>query len=294
MRFLPVAVLLVSLPAVARAQDEEGCDDVPSRRPLVVTPTPGGVGATLEAPVRVRYSPGYFDDPTVRIPPEESLYLWRCEDGDSACESGDPVSGGVEVIGDELVFRPVAPFEPDTLYGGIARGVDGDIPFTFRTGRFFDMGPPEFGGILKVGSDWVEHECDAPEGGYRIDVKVDRAVDDGPGGDIEYFLYLTRGPEVEAPQLRARQRNFSGEDGIPMAFVLEPSEAVSPICIAVHAVDGVGNVAESDPHCFDPIEGNFFEPLCAVSAPGTASGARWALLGILPIGLLIARRRRTC
>jgi hypothetical protein len=95
--------------------------------------------------------------------------------------------------------------------------------------------------------------------------------------------------------LRARTRNFT-TDLITMAFVLEPSEAVEPICVAIQAVDGVGRVDnDGEPRCFDPIQGNFFEPLCTVGSFGAsraASGA-WGSAGVLVgFALVLAGRRR--
>ncbi len=286
-----IAALASFSPRALAQTDDLECDDVPSRRPVYVTPAHMAVGATLGAPVRVRYTDGYFEDPTVGMSPEESIFLWRCAADDFLCTAGEPLSGTVQVIGNELIFRADAPFEPNTRYGGVALGADGDgLEFVFTTGTSFDSEAPSFTGIRSLASDRVGPSCEAPEGGYRIDVKVEPATDDGPGGDVEYLLYLTRGPEVEAPQLRSRQRNFSGEE-IPMAFVIDPSEAVSPICVAVHAVDGVGRVTESPAECFDPIQGNFFEPLCSVSAAGAARSP-WALPVVLACSVLCLIRVR--
>ena len=73
-----------------------------------------------------------------------------------------------------------------------------------------------------------------------------------------------------------------------MAFVLSPEEAVSPGCVVVHAVDGVGNVDDDmEPECFEPVQGNFFEPLCSASR---VEGRHWLSWGLL--ALVLRRRRR--
>ncbi len=70
-----------------------------------------------------------------------------------------------------------------------------------------------------------------------------------------------------------------------MAFVLEADEILGPMCVVVHAVDGVGNVDDdAEPQCFEPIMGSFFE---SCSASGS-SGAIWPVL----FALVALRRRR--
>lgn len=283
------AALSAITPAGVEAQDP--CPDDSGRGPLEVTPASGGANVTLGAPVRVRYSAGYFDDPSIRADPLFAISVARCED--AGCATSTPIGGRVQVVADVLFFQPDDPFEPRAVYSGIARGVDFPLEFNFRTGASFDSGPPVMGEIAELGSARAEPSCDLPDGGYRIDVSFPPARDDGPEGDIEYLLFLTRGPDVDAPQLRARQRNFA-TDLITMAFTVDPAEAVSPICVAVHAVDGVGNIDDDgQAPCFDPIQGNFFEPLCGVASPGARGRFPYcaALLGAL--FLLVRRRRRT-
>jgi hypothetical protein len=204
------------------------------------------------------------------------------------------VPGAISVIGDVLVFVPDTVFEPRTRYEGTAFGFDSDFDFRFTTGSVFDAAPPTFDALTSMSSSRIEEaSCDAPDGGYRIDVSFPAASDDGPPGDIEYFLFLTRGPSVEAPLLKKRARNQTPGEVI-MAFVLDPSEASSPICVSVLAVDGVGNVSGGDDViCDDPIEGSFFEPLCSVSSVGVRPSAPpWlALSAIVAIGVARLGRR---
>lgn len=291
-RGLVALVLAAVWPLAASAQDEEPCDDTTGRGPLEVTPAAGASAVTLGAQMRIRYSAGYFEDPAIGADPATAFSLVECLD-ETSCPDGALVPGTVQLVGDVLIFTPAAPLRPRTLYEGTASGVDFPLTFTFRTAGegVFDRSPPTMGALLDVSSQEVDPSCAAPEGGYRIDVVIEPATDDGPPGDIEYLLYLTRGPMVEAPQLRGRQRNFAAER-IPMAFVLEASEAVSPICVTVYAVDGVGNIDDdTEPFCFDPIQGNFFEPICA-AAPSSRPAPWAALLLGAPLLLLVARRRR--
>ena len=287
------SLLLLAAPASVSAQPEEGpCGESTGRGPLLITPSDGGRSVTLGAQIRVQYSEGYFEDPAIAADPATAVTLVRCPLEADTCEDGVPVTGSAQAVGDVLVFTPDAPFESRTDYQGVAVGVDFNLPFTFHTGALFDTSPPTMGTIQDVRSEAVDPSCSAPDGGYRIDTVFTPAEDDGPPGDIEYLYYLTRGPLVEAPELRDRLRNFAATDTITMSFVLEPSEAVSPVCVTVYAIDGVGNIDDdTEPFCFDPIQGNFFEPACA-AAPSERN-APFALLFIaLPVALLWLRRRR--
>ncbi len=272
----------------AQAQDAgvTGCDEVLTRGPLEVTPATNATGVTLDAPVKVRFSPGYFELPGVD--PASLIELRRCGELSAVeCETlGEPVAGEVQVIGDRtLYFVPAHDLSPRELYAGVVRGIDQDLGIAFRTGFSADVGPPQLGTVDTPTTAQVGPSCEAPAGGYRVDVSFEPATDDGSAGSIEYLLYLTRGGGLEAPELRRRARNFS-TGLVTMAFVLSPEEAASPVCIVVHAVDGVGNVdADMEPRCFEPITGDYFEPACNAGAAGSGG---W--LGLL--GVLLFRRRR--
>lgn len=262
------------------------CDEIVTRGPLAVTPATGASLVTVDAYVRVEFSEGYFG---LGIEPEDAIDLRFC-DGLSVveCETvGEPVAGTVQVVGDTLFFLPARNFMGGAQYAGIARGIDLDLGIAFRTSTTVDTGPPVMSDVDSPTTARVDASCEAPEGGYRVDVSFPPAQDDGSPGSIEYLLYFTRGADLEAPELRRRARNFSTEL-VTMAFVLSPEEAVSPGCVVVHAVDGVGNVDDDmEPQCFEPVQGNFFEPLCSAS---TIEGRSW--LGWSLLVLVLLRRRR--
>ena len=255
--------VVVATPLPSLAQDPPDCVVPAGRGPLEATPAVGAFGVTLAAPVRVRYSPGYFDDPAIAPDPPALLALGRCLD--PTCAALEPVAGRVQVVADTLYLSPAEPFVANARYAGVAHGIDFDLPVGFTAGTSLDLSPPVLDDIVEVTSLPVGPSCDAPEGGYRVGVSFEPARDDGPPGDIEYFLYLSRGRELEAPELRDRVRNFA-TDLVTMAFILQPSEATSPVCVVVHATDGVGNIDDDGKRrCFDPVQGNFFEPLCGVA-----------------------------
>ena len=285
-------VLAVAPASVSAQPEEEPCDDTTGRGPLLVTPSDSARAVTLGAQIRVQYSAGYFEDPSIGADPATAITLVRCPPEADTCADGVPVTGSAQAVGDVLVFTPDEAFESRTDYQGVAVGVDFNLPFTFQTGAGFDTSPPTMGTIRDVRSEAVDTSCSAPEGGYRIDTVFTPATDDGPPGDIEYLYYLTRGPLVEAPELRDRLRNFAATDTITMSFVLEPREAVSPVCVTVYAIDGVGNIDDdTEPFCFDPIQGNFFEPACAAAPSDRRAPLGLVLIGA-PVALLFFRRRR--
>lgn len=290
LRHLGTTAALIVLGSAQGALAQDDCEDPVAPGPVEFTPAPGGPGGVmLNAPVKVRYTDGFFEGAGSGIDPETALFVYVCDEP-VLCADGLEVTGDVTLVGDVLVFQPDGLWEPRTSYGVVATGIGAFAEFSFETGTEVDTQPPQLGG-MSVGSSRVGESCEAPDGGYRIDVQVQPATDDGPRIDIEYLVYLTRGPEVEAPELRARARQAT--DVIPMAFILEASEAVSPICVTVHAVDGVGNVDDdTEPTCFDPIQGNFFEPLCSASAISSSHAGAWPV----PVALLAlafaARRRR--
>jgi hypothetical protein len=274
------AALALLLAAAPRALAQDGCDDPIQRGPQDITPAVGAAGVTLGAPIRVRYPEGYFEDPAIGADPLTMLDV-MLED--------TPWPGAIQVIGDTLVYIPSMPYEAGTEYSGVARGVDNDLEFRFRTGSTFDSGGPTIGAITAVNASRIEDAtCELPEGGYRLDVELAPATDDGAPGDLEYFLFLTRGPEVDEPMLLTSQRNTP--EMVVMAAPVPASAIAGPICIAVVVVDGVGETAETPPHCDDPVKGNFFAPLCSASAAGRPAPGS-ALVLLLP-GLLALRARR--
>lgn len=262
---MALAVLVPSALYGSSTTHAQDCD-LESREPFAVTPASGAGGVTLDAFIKVEYTPCYFD--TTGDDPEVLFRLTN---------AGVPVAGSVQRYEDTVIFVPTELLEPSTFYEGTALGVTSDLAFSFFTGNRADTGPPVLGPIEPVTTAQLE------DGGLRVEVAFAPAVDDGPPGSIEYLLYLSRAEGLAAPELRATARSFVTEL-ITMAFVLEPGEVLGPMCIVVHAVDGVGNVDDDgEPQCFEPIMGSFFESCSASGSPA----ALWPTLLVL-----IALRRR--
>jgi len=246
-------------------------------------PADGAAAVTLDAVVRVDYTPDFFEeagrDPAVFL----EVY------SDAASEQ---LAGEYQVVGgDTVFFVPDTLLDPESRYRGIARGIDGDLEFAFRTGRTLDEAAPTVQPIARVDATRVESGCEAPEGGYRIDVHFPPAVDDGPAGSIEYLLYLSRFASQGAPNIRARARGYSTQL-ITMAFVLSLEDAAEPICVEVVAVDGVGRVSDvGETTCLDPLSGSFFAGLCSVSVSPHGNPASLAVVAFVACLTLLRRRR---
>lgn len=244
-------------------------------------PASGATDVPLNAFIRVLYPRCYFS--LTGQDPLTSLEL---------TVDGTPVPGTMQQGDDQTVFFvPQGLLDNGRRYDVIARDFEGDFAFSFTTGFSVDSSPPEFPEprLTVTSSRIPEDSIDLPEGGYRVDVSFDPAVDDGAAASIEYLLYLTRGNEdLEAPQLRSRARNFT-TGLITMAFVITNEEAEQPLCVEVHAIDGVGRMSEDRPsECFEPIMGSFFEG-CSVSAPGGGEGG---VLWVFAVCAWLGGRRR--
>ncbi|MFW5876884.1 MAG: hypothetical protein ACOCXM_09115 [Myxococcota bacterium] len=266
-------------PGVARAQVDALCDGRPEPGPCAVTPLPGTPeDVTLDAPIRIRYTPGFFDTFA------ETSTAVEVFDA-----TGQPVSGSTEVAAsDLLLFRPDGGWQPDTRYDGRVFGEGGEIAFGFQTGDELDQRPPVMGPILSAEPAEDSEVPGLGPGSVRIDVTFEGATDDGPQGSVEYQVYVTRGADLAAPELRLRVRHQSAP--LVAAVGLTGEETGSTVCIAIVAIDGVGKIDVSEERCFDPITGHFFEPLCSVvphPRPNDVLGLLWPMA----LGLFWLRRR---
>ncbi|MCB9633073.1 MAG: hypothetical protein H6721_13210 [Sandaracinus sp.] len=274
----------------AVAQDAGvGCDEPPFRGPVEVTPASGASNVTVDAYVKVLYGEGTLGP---EIDPSGLIELRLCNPGDvlNCDRTGELVPGRAEIVGDRwLFFVPDGDLPASSDFAGIARGAEADLDFNFRTGMRRDTESPSLGPIDTPTTQRVDRPCEGGRG-FRVDVRFDPAIDDGPPGSVEYLLYLTRGPSVRAPELRARVRNLATAE-TTMAFVLSDDEAVAPVCIVVHAVDGLGNAdTDMEPVCFEPVQGTYFES-CSVSAAGTGGSTSFAFV-VVGLAAWTTRRRR--
>lgn len=298
MRVALLVFACLSLAGAARAQD---CDDEVVRGPVEVTPSVGAQAVTLDAPVIVLYSAGYFGpEGGPGDPPETLIRVGVCP-LDTGCgvpcdldAEASPVPGTVQVIGDRLFFQPDDLLDERRQYVGSAGGLDGALDFRFCAGRALDARPPAPPQFVEATPDVSGESCALPDGGRRIGLRYRPSTDDGPLGSIEYLLFLTRGAGVDEPQLRDRFRNTSTDEAL-LRLLLTQEESAEPVCVRVLAVDGVGSISEPTPEeCVDPLTAAAFQPLCAVD-PGAARHGRGSLLlaaAALAIGLRVVRRSR--
>ncbi len=284
--FASLVALALAWPARLAAQCEE-----PALGPVDALPAVGAPGVTTDAWVRVRYTSGYFEPGGPGGDPASLFGLFRCGVCGDTCDSGDPVAGHVEVYGDDLFFVPAAPLDPRAQYGGEAAGLETSLSLRFCTGAGPDRSPPSFGQDLRVSSEEVGPGCELPDGGFRVGVFAGAATDDGPGGSLEYFLFLTRADGLTAPLLVDRVRNFSAGE-ITLRLFLDGSQAASPVCVRLGVVDGVGNVTMSDAEeCFDPVMEVAFQG-CSVSRGRRSEMPTGAMLAVLGLSFGLARRAR--
>ncbi len=275
----------LSIPAAA--QDDEICEPEQTTGPVESFPSVGAMQVTRAAPVRVRYS-SHYTNAVLQASALEGFQITR--EGDTV-----PVAGSASFVGLTLFFEPTSHWEPDTTYQGIATGFERDLTLQFTTGDRLDETAPVLLGELVLSAFQTAETCEAPNGGVRIDATFDPAVDDGPPGDIEYQMYLTHGPTVEAPELRGRTRNTPAAS-VVLAMVLTDAEARSTICAEVLALDGVGRSSHPLQACIDPLVGNYFQPLCSIKSGKQPSraGAPWKGLWplLLVLAMLLVQRRR--
>jgi MYXO-CTERM domain-containing protein len=232
------------------------------------------------APIKVRLTDGFLQD----------LGLEGVLVSASHAATGEPTPGALMEAGPDLVFfTPDAPWDALTQYDvRVQAGLD-EIDLCFDTSAIFDTEPPRLGRILEVTPRPDSVAADLEEGALRVDVEFEAATDDGPLGSLEYFIYLTRGWGVDAPMLLWRARHQT--EVVAAGLALPAEQTVAPACLVVVAMDGVGHTDATDPRCFEPLQGNFFEPLCSVGSMGGAGGAA-GMVGPLAVALIVARRRR--
>ena len=278
---------------VASAQEEEEPIECPSTEigPLDYTPASQAAGVTLDAYLRVRYSEGYFDG----VPDAGDFIRLHRDTNDlpGFVDLGEEVPGAGQLVGDDLYFVPDELLDPDTEYAIVAESFELEpILSDFHTGLTVDTRPPSIFSIDPPTTERVGPACGRGEG-YRVDLVVRGVSDDGPPSSVELLVYLARQEGLESPELVLRARG-TGNDEIPLGFVLTDDRANDPACVVIHAVDGVGRVDDSqEPVCFEPIQGAFFNGICSAAylgggSPGAGGTLMWSLLAVA----VVARRRR--
>lgn len=294
LRVLAVAPLVLCALPIASPVAAQGEIECPTGEvgPLDFTPASRAENVTLDAYVRVRYSPDYFLDV-----PDAGTFVRLHEDlddDDGFVELGPEVPGEGQLVGDDVYFVPDELLEPDRQYAIVAESFELEpIVIDFRTGGSVDMRAPSIGSVGSPTTESVDETC-GRGAGYRVDLVVRDVRDDGPASSVELLVYLARQEGLEAPELVLRARG-TGAAELPLGFVLTDERASDPACVVVHAVDGVGKVDDSmEPVCFEPIQGAFFEGLCAANrVAGAPSGGRTGSVALLALALLVVSRRRS-
>ncbi|MFO0713651.1 MAG: hypothetical protein U0353_27610 [Sandaracinus sp.] len=289
-RLGPASVLIAALAMLAASPVRAQCEE-PAWGPLEVTPALRAPAVTTDAWVLARFREGYFGPEGPGDDPATLVALHRCGVCGDPCDTGEPVPGHVQVLGDDLFFVPDAPLAPNAQYGGDVSGLETSLGIRFCTGSGPDTGPPTFGQAVRWSSEEVGESCELPDGGFRVGIFTQSASDDGPGGSLEYLLFLTRADGLEAPRLVDRVRNFAAGE-ITLRLFLDPQQAAHPVCVRLGVMDGVGNVTMGDSEqCFDPVTKVSFQG-CAAGARGGVGSALVVALGLLGV-LWRSRRSRS-
>ena len=153
---------------------------------------------------------------------------------------------------------------------------------------------PTVSPLSSLGSTRVDRSCQAPNGGFRLDLAFAVSRDDGSSGSIEYHLYLARAEGLDAPLEVARQRNFTSDTSarVPISFILDERYAASPVCLQLQVTDSVGNVSVGSPYCLDPVEGANFAGLCRAGRRASGGAPVHAGTVLLVVGAWVGMRRR--
>ena len=296
-RFVPLCFVAVALSAPTGRLQAQECPTTDAG-PLLSTPGNEARQVTVDAYVKVEYSPDYF----VGIAdPGQFVHLHETISDPGAIPNyqvGEQVPGSVSVVGDVVYYVPDEPLASLTRYVIVAESFEFEPKeFAFETGIQSDTSPPRLGAVRSPTTERVGPTCGRPSG-YRVDVVVETIFDDGPLGSVELLVYLARQDGLEAPELILRERALgSGEN--TLGFVISDEQATQPACIVVHAVDGVGRVDDTmEPLCFEVIQGAFFSGLCSVAPRGyvgaTSSGGGLVFFLLSLVAAWRLRRRCRC
>lgn len=268
--------VMMALPAFGEAQAEE------CRAPRLgvesTIPISGARDIPTNVLIRGRYPTGYLDEYGGEI----ALYD----------AGGEPVEGEVVRASSRMLyFIPREALDPSSEYRAIFSGVDGDFEASFVTTDRIDESAPTAPIIVRTEAQRSETRCgselgprpevDEDEGGLevesgliRIGLVFETADDDTSISSLEYLLYRTRGPELEAPRLiaRASQTVFAGETQT-IGAILTEAEADGESCFVLIVEDALLRRTVSEPECFGPkAPHHAFDSLCAaVDLRGTAS-----------------------
>ncbi|MCG8554270.1 MAG: Ig-like domain-containing protein [Proteobacteria bacterium] len=289
----------LAMQGTAHGQDV-GCGAMPASQQRVEwIPASGAQGVTLDAHIIMRFRH------SIEVSKLNANPFTLLELDATTCTPKDAVrriAGALRQLDSHtLAFTPDRSFRNSTWYWADVVTAQGS-PSTlaraqtcFKTGETLGVDPPMFppgARPLEVSTDPAA-SCGGPDGSRLVSLIFPPAVTSGSEGSLEYLVFLTNAEDLQAPVLRRRERHLAG-GSVNTGFVLGPDELGSPVCVAIVAVDGMGNLSGNELRtCFDPLSGSFFAPLCSLSGPPGAGGRPPAgLLWVLPVVWLGLRSRR--
>lgn len=265
-------------PAHLIAQVESDCR-TPRRAVQTTIPISGARDIPVDILLRGRYPAGYLAEYGAEI----ELY----DEADQLVEGKT-----MELSEEMLYFIPAELLETDSTYRAIFSGVEGDLEVSFQTSSRKDLRAPTKPVIVETEAGISEPRCGLAGGETRVGFVFETSDDDSSISSLEYLLYRTRGPALEAPQLLARtsQAVLPGETQT-IGALLSDEEAEGRSCFVIVVEDALNRRASSQPSCFGPkTSEHSFDGLCSAT-PSRHAASHWLPI-LLALGFLYFRARK--
>lgn len=238
-----------------------------------------------------------------RVPPRPVVIVRDASD--------NVVSGTLAIVGSELHWQANAPFAPLSTYRATASDIIGgssEVRFTTNNELTNGRGPSDFGGATGVTSErsGATDIC-GDENARSVTVSWRFARSSPwPQTELTYVVYETRGPRINGPVERARDRgrlstsacNSNADQCV--TFRLSSANSAGPACFTVQVYDPYGRSTESTAEkCVNLDSGNYFYGCSVRGATITRRDSSAQPLRAwwfaLAAGALVARRaRRLC
>lgn len=218
-------------------------------------------------------------------------------------ESGSNVPGTLAVVGAELHWQASEPLRGQHRYSAIASDIiGGSSEVRFTTGDELANGrpPSAFDGILSVSAERSGAADICGDENARSVTVAWRFARSSPWPQTEltYVVYETRGPRINGPVERARDRGLlsttpcaRGADQC-VTFRLSSQNAAGPACFTVQVFDPLGaSATNTEEKCINLDAGNYFYG-CSTRGPAPSSRQRALAWLSLASSLVVMRRAR--
>lgn len=226
--------------------------------------------------------------------------------------SGTTVEGTLTVVGPEMHWRSSAALQPLQRYSVTASDIIGgtsEIQFTTANELAGDTAPSGFDGAISATSErsGATDICgDENARSVTVGWKFAR-TSRWPQSELTYVVFETRGPGINGPIERARDRGRLSTTACAnnadqcITFRLSSINASGPACFAVQVFDPLGRGESSTVEkCINLDAGNYFygcsvRPAALAHDADTRSFSRWIAAltaGFAAASVMFARRDR--